>query len=46
MKKRQIPYEKYGIGQTAAVRFRREDLDEFRESRAVVARKANPGSKT
>jgi hypothetical protein len=45
MKKRQLRYEKYGIGQTATVRFRREDLDEFRESRTVVARKANPGAK-
>ena len=45
MKKRQIPFETYGTGQTATVRFRREDLDEFRESRTVTARKANPGSK-
>ena len=40
MKKKQIVYEKYGAGNTATVRFRRVELEKFRESREVTARKA------
>jgi excisionase family DNA binding protein len=38
MNKRQIEYEKYGTGKTACVRFRRAELDRFRQSREVPAR--------
>jgi len=39
MKKRQIQYEKYGTGKTATVRFRRAELERFRASREVAAKK-------
>ena len=39
MKKKQIPYEKYGVGKTATVRFRRADLEKFAESRKVSTKK-------
>ncbi len=38
MKKRQIAYEKYGLGKTAAVRFRRAEVEKFREHRKVPVR--------
>jgi len=38
MKKRQIEYEKYGIGKTSTVRFRRSELEKFREKKKVPAR--------
>ena len=38
MKKRQIAYEKYGLGKTATVRFRRAELENFREHRKVPVR--------
>ena len=38
MKKRQIEYEKYGLGKTATVRFRRAELEKFRENRKVPVR--------
>ena len=38
MKKRQIEYEKYGLGKTATVRFRRSELEKFRENRKVTVR--------
>lgn len=40
MKKRQISYEKLGAGRTASVRFRKSELDRYRESRQVSARKS------
>ena len=39
IKKKQIIYEKYGAGRTATVRFRRVELEKFRESRMVAAKK-------
>lgn len=39
MKKRQIQYEKFGTGRTSTVRFRRADLDSYRESRTVPKKK-------
>jgi len=39
MAKRQIEYEKYGAGKTATVRFRRAELDKYREKRKVTSRK-------
>ena len=39
MKKKQIKYEKYGAGKTATVRFRRAELERFRASREVAAKK-------
>lgn len=39
MKKKQIPYEKYGTGKTSSVRFRKSQLDRFRASREVAAAK-------
>lgn len=44
MKKRQIDYEKYGTGQTASVRFRRTELERFRKSREVPAKKGETPS--
>ena len=44
MRKRQIAYEKYGTGKTATVRFRRSELERFRESRKVSARGHGPAS--
>jgi excisionase family DNA binding protein len=38
MKKRQIQYEKFGTGRTATVRFRRAELQKYRQSRNVAAR--------
>lgn len=38
MKKRQIEYEKYGAGKTATVRFRRSELEKYREKRKISAR--------
>ena len=38
MKKRQIEYVKYGLGKTATVRFRRAELEKFREHRKVPVR--------
>lgn len=38
MEKRQVEYEKYGTGKTATVRFRRAELEKFREKRKVHAR--------
>lgn len=35
MKKRQIAYEKFGVGRSATVRFRRSELDKFRTKREV-----------
>lgn len=40
MKKRQIPYEKYGVGQTATVRFRVSELEKFRDGRNIPTRKS------
>src|SRR5690348_14734144 len=42
MKKRQIEYQKYGLGKTATVRFSRTELDKFREDRKVASRNARP----
>jgi len=42
MRKRQIPYEKYGAGKTASVRFRLSALIEFQNSRTIVARGKTP----
>ena len=39
MKKKQFKYEKYGTGKTATVRFRRAELERFRASREVAAKK-------
>jgi len=41
IKKKQISYEKYGTGRTATVRFKRSELDRFRASREVAAKKHN-----
>lgn len=38
MKKRQITYEKHGVGRTAMVRFHRADLERYQASRTVPAR--------
>ncbi len=38
MKKRQIEYEKYGLGKTVTVRFRRAEVEKFREHRKVPVR--------
>ena len=38
LKKRQIAFEKYGSGRTATVRFKRGELEKFRQSRNVPAR--------
>jgi hypothetical protein len=37
MEKRQIAYEKFGVGKTATVRFRRSELEKYREKRKVPA---------
>jgi excisionase family DNA binding protein len=42
LKKRQIAYEKYGTGRTATVRFKRAELEKFRQSRNVPARSGRP----
>jgi excisionase family DNA binding protein len=42
MRKRQIAYEKFGTGQNATVRFRRSELEKFRQSRNIPARKSWP----
>jgi excisionase family DNA binding protein len=42
MKKRQIQYEKFGAGRTATVRFRRAELEKYRQSRNVAARATAP----
>lgn len=38
MKKRQIAYEKHGVGKTATVRFHRAELERYQGSRTVPAR--------
>jgi excisionase family DNA binding protein len=38
MKKRQIAYEKFGVGRTATVRFHRSELDKYREKRKIPSR--------
>jgi excisionase family DNA binding protein len=42
MQKRQIEYEKYGVGKTATVRFRRSELEKYREKRKVPAKGHRP----
>ena len=42
LKKRQIAYEKYGSGRTATVRFKRAELEKFRQSRNVPAGSGRP----
>jgi excisionase family DNA binding protein len=39
MRKRQIAYEKMGTGKTSAVRFHRADLDKYRASKTVAAKR-------
>lgn len=41
MKRKQIRYEKYGTGRTAAVRFKLSELQRFQESRSVGGTKQN-----
>ena len=40
IKKKQISYDKYGTGRTATVRFQRAELERFRASRNVAAKKS------
>lgn len=42
IKKKQIAYEKYGMGRTATVRFQRAELERFKKSRNVPARTGHP----
>jgi excisionase family DNA binding protein len=42
MKKGQIEYEKFGAGKTSTVRFRRSELEKYREKRKVRARGSRP----
>jgi len=42
LKKRQIAHEKYGSGQTAPVRFKRAELEKFRQSKTVAAGSGRP----
>ena len=42
MKKGQIEYEKFGAGKTSTVRFRRSELEKYREKRRVRARGSRP----
>ena len=40
MKKKQLRHEKYGTGKTATVRFQRAELEKFRASRNIAAKKS------
>ncbi len=40
MKKKQLEYQKYGAGKSAAVRFQRSELERFRVSRNIGAKRA------
>ena len=40
MKKKQLRHEKYGTGKTATVRFQRAELERFRASRNIAAKKS------
>jgi len=42
MKKGQIEYEKFGVGQTSTVRFRRSELEKYREKRKVPVKGSRP----
>jgi len=42
MEKRQIEYEKFGVGKTSTVRFRRSELEKYREKRKIPARGSRP----